>query len=129
MESLFLCSQKFQSKISWDHFLIWVLSSQKRMLSMDLSIVLLRERLKHFSEVNFPSKHHCVLLSVSTLLLIRLCVNCSIAMPSLKSSTEGPISLSVFHTLHILSFRVRNTENKLGRSNTWAGLFLIANYI
>lgn len=99
------------------------------MLSIDLSIVLPGERLKHFSEVNFPSKHHCVLPSVSALLLIRLCVNCSIAVPSLKSRTEGPIALSVFRTLHTLYFRVRNMENKLGRFIYMSWLVFIANYI
>lgn len=117
MENLFLYSQRFQNKISWDQFLIWVLSSQKRMLSIGLSIVLPGEKLTHFhvSEVNFPSKHHCLLPAVPALSLPRFCANCSTAVPSLKSRTRGPDALSVSRAQHVPRFRVKDVENKSGR--------------
>lgn len=87
------------------------------MLSIGLSIVLPGEKLTHFhvSEVNFPSKHHCLLPAVPALSLPRFCANCSMAVPSLKSRTRGPDALSVSRAQHVPRFRVKDVENKSGR--------------
>lgn len=64
-KSYFYIHRNFKTKISCDHLLIWVLRSQEHMLSIIHSTVLLREKLKRFSEVEFSSKHHWLLPSVT----------------------------------------------------------------
>lgn len=108
MESLVRCSQKFENKISWNNFLIRVLSSKKPILSIDLPIVPLGAHL-NISQRFFPLKTP-LCLSISTVSLIYLCVHCSIAVPTLKSRAEGPIALAVFCTLHTPYFRIRTME-------------------